>query len=40
VPKDALTIKKHLLLIVIVFAALVALWMLGVIRETPPLISN
>ena len=33
------TIKKHLL-IVIVFATLVALWIFGVIPEAPPLISN
>jgi hypothetical protein len=34
------TIKKHLLLIVILFAALVALWMTGILPETRPLISN
>jgi hypothetical protein len=34
------TIKKHLLLIVVLFAALVALWMTGILPATPPLISN
>ena len=34
------TMKKHLLIVIVFAAALVALWMLGVIREAPPLISN
>ncbi len=34
------TIKRHLLIVFVFAAALVALWMLGVIREAPPLISK
>jgi len=34
------TLKKHLLIIIIVFAALVVLRMIGVLHEAPPLISN
>jgi hypothetical protein len=34
------TIKQHLLIVIVFAAALVALWMFGVIREAPPLISN
>jgi hypothetical protein len=34
------TIKRHFLIAIVFAAALMALWMLGVIREAPPLISN
>ena len=34
------TIKKHFLTVIVLAALLVALWMLGVIREAPPLISK
>ena len=34
------TIKQHLLFIVILFAALMALWITGILPETRPLISH
>jgi len=34
------TLKQHLLIIVVVFAVMVALWMTGVLHEAPPLISH
>jgi hypothetical protein len=34
------TIKKHLLVVILFAAVLVALWMTGILKEAPPLISN
>jgi len=34
------TVKKHLLIVIAVAAVMVALWMIGVLHEAPPLISN
>jgi hypothetical protein len=34
------TFKKGLLIVIAYAALLLALWMIGVIREAPPLISN
>ena len=34
------TVRKHLLIVIAVSTVMVALWMLGVLHEAPPLISN
>lgn len=33
-------VRKHVLIVMAVAAAMVALWMIGVLHEAPPLISN